>query len=327
MTTSPILIVEDEGIIARDIKNRLKGFGYAVCAPVSSAEEAIKKVEEMHPDLVLMDIRLKGKMDGIEAADEIRNRFNIPVVYLTAYADDNTLQRAKITEPFGYILKPFRGRELHTAIEIALYKHKMEQKLKQSFEKLRSIMEETIHALALTVERRDPYTAGHQQRVTQLSCAIAKQMRLSEDKIEGIHMAATIHDIGKISVPAEVLNRSGQLIKIELDMIKTHPRVAYDILKTIEFPWPVAQIVLQHHERMDGSGYPQGLSGDDILLEARILGVADVVEAMNSHRPYRPARGTDKALKEISKNKGVLYDPQVVNVCLKLFTKGGFKFE
>ncbi len=205
MATSHILVVEDEGIVAKDIKNRLKGFGYAVCALVSSAEEAIKKVEEMHPDLVLMNILLKGKMDGIEAAEQIRNRFNIPVVYLTAYTDDETLQRAKITEPFGYILKPFEDKELHTAIEIALYKHKMEQELKQSFEKLRSIMEETIHILALTVEKRDPYTAGHQQRVTRLSCAIAKEMRLSEDKIEGIHMAAVIHDIGKISVPAEIL--------------------------------------------------------------------------------------------------------------------------
>jgi len=140
MTTSHILIVEDEGIIARDTKNRLKGFGYAVCALVSSGEEAIKKVEEMHPDLVLMDIRLKGKMDGIEAAEQIQNRFNIPVVYITAYADDNTLQRAKITEPFGYILKPFEDKELYTAIEIALYKHKMESKLKKSEEWLATIL-------------------------------------------------------------------------------------------------------------------------------------------------------------------------------------------
>jgi len=322
-----ILIVEDEGIVARDMQNILKDLGYTVCAIAFSGEEAIKKTEEMYPDLVLMDILLKGEMDGIEAAEQIRNRFNIPIIYLTAYADESTLQRAKITEPFSYILKPFEERELHVAIEIALYKHKMEEELKRNFEKLQRAMEETIHALALTAERRDPYTASHQQRVTRLACAIAKEMRLSEDKIKGIQMAAVIHDIGKINIPAEILSKPGQLTKIELDMVKTHPQVGYDILKTIEFPWPIAQIVLQHHERMDGSGYPQGLSDDDILLEAKILGVADVVEAMSSHRPYRPAHGIDKALKEISQKKGVLYDPEVVDACLKVFTRRGFKFE
>lgn len=327
MTNAHVLVVEDEDIIAKDIQNRLKGLGYAVCALVSSGEEAIKEAEETHPDLVLMDIILKGEMDGIEAAEQIRDRFNIPVVYLTAYADDKTLQRAKITEPFGYILKPFEEKELYMAIEIALYKHKVEEELKQSFERLRSTMKGTIRALALTAEMRDPYTAGHQQRVTRLACAIAKEMGISKEQIDGIRMTGAIHDIGKIHVPAEILSKPGRLTEIELGMVKTHPQVGYDILKTTEFPWPVAQIVLQHHERMDGSGYPQGLLGDAILLEARILGVADVVEAMSSHRPYRPAQGIDKALEEISQKKGVLYDSKVVDACLKLFTEKGFKFE
>ncbi|MEA1963613.1 MAG: response regulator [Candidatus Aerophobetes bacterium] len=326
-TNAHILVVEDEDIIARDIQNRLRGLGYAVCGPVSSGEEAIKKVEEAHPDLVLMDIVLKGKMDGIEAAEQIRNGFNIPVVYLTAYADESILQRAKITEPFGYILKPFGEKELHTTVEIALYKYKVEEKLKQSSEKLQNTIKATVRSLALMGERRDPYTAGHQQRVTQLACAIAREMHLSEDKFKGIHTAAVIHDIGKGGIPAEILSKPSRLTKIELDMVKTHPQAGYEILKTIEFPGSVAQIVLQHHERMDGSGYPQGLSGNNILLEARILGVADVVEAMSSRRPYREALGIDKALEEISKNKGILYDPQVVDACLKLFTRRGFKFE
>jgi len=185
----------------------------------------------------------------------------------------------------------------------------------------------TIQALALTVEVRDAYTAGHQRQVTNLARAIATEMQLSKRHIDGIRMAGAIHDIGKIGVPIEILNKPLRLGDIEFALIKVHPVVGYNILKQIKFPWPVAKIVFQHHERMDGSGYPHGLSGEDILLEARILGVADVVEAMCSHRPYRPALGIDKALEEISKNKGILYDPQVVDTCLKLFTEKGFRFE
>jgi putative nucleotidyltransferase with HDIG domain len=179
----------------------------------------------------------------------------------------------------------------------------------------------------LTVERRDPYTAGHQHRVANLAAAIANEIGLSEEQIDGVRMASVIHDLGKIHVPAEILSRPGRLTENEFSIIKTHPQTGYDILKTEEFPWPVAQIVLQHHERMDGSGYPSSLSGEEILLEARILAVADVVEAMASHRPYRPALGIDKALEEISKNKGVLYDAKVADACLRLFTEKGFKFE
>ena len=176
------------------------------------------------------------------------------------------------------------------------------------------------------VSIRDPYTAGHQRRVTKLACAIAKEIGLTKEQIEGLRVAAIIHDIGKINIASEILSKPGRLTKLEFEMIKTHPQTGYEILKEIEFPWPVAQIVLQHHERMNGSGYPQGLSGKDILIEARILGVADVVEAMASYRPYRPALGIDKALEEILNNKGVLYDPDVVDACLKVFTEKGFKF-
>jgi GAF domain-containing protein len=203
-----------------------------------------------------------------------------------------------------------------------------EEELRQSYVKLRSALEGTIHALISAVEMRDPYTAGHQLRVTQLACAIAKEMGLPEEQIEGIHMAGLVHDIGKINVPAEILSKPGTLNDLEFGLIKTHSQVGHNILDgTIEFPWPIAQIVLQHHERMDGSGYPVGLSGDEIILEARILGVADVVEAMASHRPYRPARGIDQALVEISQNRGILYDPEVVDACLKLFNEKRFKFE
>ncbi|MEE9389956.1 MAG: HD domain-containing phosphohydrolase [Candidatus Aminicenantaceae bacterium] len=452
MNNIKVLVVENERIVADDIKFTLKRLGYVVSGIALSGEEAVKKAEEIHPDLVLMDIVLEGKMDGTEAASAISSRFNIPVVYLTAYADDKTLERAKITNPFGFILKPFEDRELYSAIEMALYHYKVgnmlkeseeryrsvvenahdaiyiisqdgfqyvnpafkkltgwkkeelgnkkfnflniihpgdkkiikeskktnnkrqealrrsefriitkdgaermveantvnigkngevkeigiirditerkqaEEERKQSFERLRKNLEETVHALASAVEMRDPYTAGHQQRVTHLACAIAREIGLSTDQVDGIHMAGVVHDIGKILIPSEILSKPGRLTEIDYSMIETHPNVGYDILKTIEFPYPVAQIVLQHHERMDGSGYPAGLSGEDILMEARILAVSDVVEAIAKRRPYRAALGLNKALKEISKNKGILYYVEAVEACLKLFEEKTFSF-
>ena len=206
-------------------------------------------------------------------------------------------------------------------------RRRAEEELRRSFEKLRRTLEETVHTLTSAVEMRDPYTAGHQRRVTQLACAIANEMDLPEEQIEGLRMAGLIHDLGKINVPAEILSKPGGLNSLQYDLIKMHSQVGHDVLKTVEFPWPLAQIVLQHHERMDGSGYPQGLSGEEIILEARILAVADVVEAMASRRPYRPPRGIKKALEEISQNRGVLYDPEVVDACLKLFIEKGFTFE
>ncbi|MCK4252006.1 PAS domain S-box protein [candidate division WOR-3 bacterium] len=203
----------------------------------------------------------------------------------------------------------------------------VEEKLKQSFEKLQNTIKSTISAIARIVEMRDPYTAGHQQRVTVLAIAIAREMNLPEEQIRGLHIAALIHDIGKIYVPAEILSRPSNLNESELALIKTHSKIGYDILKTIEFPWPIAKIVYQHHERLDGSGYPEGIKNGDILLEARILAVADMVEAMSSHRPYRPARGLKSTLEETKKNKGILYDPDVVDVCLELFNKKNFKFQ
>jgi PAS domain S-box-containing protein len=199
-----------------------------------------------------------------------------------------------------------------------------EGEAKRGYEQLQETLHSTVKALASTVEMKDQYTAGHQPRVTQLACAIAGEMGLSEDQIEGIRMAASIHDIGKIMVPAEILNKPGPLSEIQYEMIKMHPRAGYDILKGLKLPWPVAQIILQHHERLDGSGYPQGLSGEEIMVEARILTVANVVEAMNAHRPYRPAYDIKEALAEISKNRVTWYDPAVVDACLRLFTEKGF---
>ena len=206
--------------------------------------------------------------------------------------------------------------------------HKLvEEELHQNIEKLRTTFNEAILALASAIKIKDPYTAKQQRRVTQLAVAIAKEMALSEEQIEGTRVAANVYDIGMMNVPAEFLSDPEGLNELEYGIIKAHPQVGCEILKAVQFPWPVAEIVLQHHERLDGSGYPKGLSGEEIMLEARILAVADVVAAMASHQPYRSALGIDRALEEISQNRGTLYDPGVVGACLKLFKQKGFKFE
>ena len=207
------------------------------------------------------------------------------------------------------------SQEVAVSIENALAYESIQQKHGELLEAMDGI----IHAMSLVVETRDPYTAGHQKRVADIACAIGRAMDLPEWDIKGIRIAGLLHDVGKLAVPAEILTKPGKLNASEFSIIKSHSQVSYDILELIEFPWPVKQAVLQHHERLDGSGYPEGLSGDDIIIEARILGVADVVEAISSHRPYRPALGLEYAMREIIKQRGILYDPRVVDGCLKLF--------
>ena len=201
-----------------------------------------------------------------------------------------------------------------------------EEAIRNSAQKLIKGMEDTMQAMAMIVEMRDPYTAGHQRRVTQLACAIAEKMGFSSDRVTGLRLAGLIHDIGKVRVPAEILTNPNVLTEAEMTIIKMHPSLGYDLLKTLDLPWPVADIINQHHERLNGSGYPSGLVGKDILPEAKILAIADVVEAIASHRPYRPALGIDKALEEISKKKDILYDAEVADYCIKIF-KEGFKFK
>ena len=204
---------------------------------------------------------------------------------------------------------------------------KAEQALKESLGNMRKTLDGTVKALATTIEMRDPYTAGHQKRVAQLSCAIGRKMGFGEEFIDGLAVMGFLHDIGKIIVPAEILSKPGALNEFEFNIIKAHAQAGYNILRDIEFPWPVGVATIQHHERLNGSGYPHGISGKMIITEARILAVADVVEAMATHRPYRPALGFEKALDEIDRNKGELYDPEVVDVCRSLFLEDKFTFE
>ncbi|MHB9074099.1 MAG: HD domain-containing phosphohydrolase [Desulfobaccales bacterium] len=211
-------------------------------------------------------------------------------------------------------------------IAVGIRSLRLEQELVQGLIKFQIMMIQTVEAIAAMAEMRDPYTAGHQRNVTRLACDLARKINLTDERIEGIRVAGFLHDIGKIVVPVEILNKPGKLNDYEFNLIKTHSQAGHDILQKIDFPWPVAETVLQHHERLNGSGYPRGLTGSDILLEAKILAVADVMEAMAAHRPYRPGLGVDKALEEITRNQGTLYDPQVVEACVRLFTKGGFHF-
>jgi PAS domain S-box-containing protein/putative nucleotidyltransferase with HDIG domain len=201
-----------------------------------------------------------------------------------------------------------------------------EDKLQSSYRRLEDTLDGVIQAMALTVETRDRRTGGHQRRVTELAHAIATEIGLSKERSRGVRIAGLLHDVGKITIPTEILSKPGRLSDMEFAIIKTHSKAGYDILKSIDFPWPVADIVVQHHERMDGSGYPSGLKGEQTALEARILAVADVVEAMVSHRPHRPALGTDQAMQEITDNRGRLYDANVVDACLTLFNRGSFRF-
>jgi len=220
------------------------------------------------------------------------------------------------------------GRELILSVARDITERKQsEAQVREALDNLNQTLQGTVAALANTVEIKDPYTAGHQRRVAQLSCAMARELGWPADRIEGIQVLCFLHDIGKIAVPAEILNRPGKISPTEFNLVQVHPQAGYDILKDIAFPWPVAQGVLQHHERLDGSGYPSGLTAEEITPEAKILAVTDVVEAMASHRPYRPALGIEKALEEITQNRGKLYDPDAVDVCVRVFTEKGFQFD
>ncbi len=438
-----ILLVEDDKTTILLLHKFIHDLGYNISNTVPTGEEAVREIITFSPDLVLMDIILDGEIDGIEAARQINEIHNIPVIYLTSSSDSNTLKRALTTNPSGYIVKPVDKKELKSAIELAILRHEMEDKLKESelrfFTILNSIGDAVfvmdtadlityvnpvaekiteltidkligkrftevlnirynglnagiyngqeavdgihfnyfitasgkqvpvdfsvshisdingeragsviilrddterikselkikesyiqikkaiggiIQAMAQTLETRDPYTAGHQRRVADIARSIALEMNLSEKQVEGIFMAGIIHDLGKICIPTEILSKPGKLSSIEFDLIKTHPQIGYDILKTIDFPWPLAEMVYQHHEWYNGGGYPRGLEGDAILLGARIICVADVVEAMASDRPYRPSRGIDSALAEITNQKGKHFDKDIVDICLSLF--------
>jgi len=204
---------------------------------------------------------------------------------------------------------------------------KIKEELNQSYKKLNEIMVDMVSIVTKVAEMRDPYLRGHQKRVSKLATAIAQEMKLARDKIEGIKFAALVHDAGRFNWPTKIVNNEGQLTEEEHELIKNHSKISYYILKTVNFPWDIAEIAYQHHEKLDGSGYPKGLKDGEILMEAKIIAVADVVEAMSSKRSYRPAYSIKEILEEILKNKGILYESQVVDACLRLFQEKHFQFK
>jgi PAS domain S-box-containing protein/putative nucleotidyltransferase with HDIG domain len=217
--------------------------------------------------------------------------------------------------------------QVRTSLVDITARRRAEEALKESLDRTTEIQYATIEALATITAVRDPYTAGHQRRVTQLACVVARELGLPADRVAGLRVMGLLHDLGKITIPTEILSKPGKLSDAEFGLIKSHAQAGYEIVKEIRFPWPVAEAILQHHERLDGSGYPSGLTAGEITPEAKILAVADVVEAMASHRPYRPALGIDQALEEITRNRGKLYDPEAVDVCVRLLTEKDFRFD
>ncbi|MDZ7698916.1 MAG: response regulator [Deltaproteobacteria bacterium] len=332
-----ILVVDDEEPVGRLLARILKKV-HRECCLALSAEEARRILKEEIFDLILCDIRLPGE-SGISLVEHVISHHpDTAVIMVTAEDDPETVEKALEIGAYGYIVKPFQRSEVIINVASALrrqrlevesrnYREDLERMVADRTAKLEQTLDGIIQVVAHTVESRDPYTAGHQVRVAGLACAIAEEMECPQDQVKGIRMAGSIHDLGKITVPSEILSKPIRLSDIEFALIKTHPQVGYDILKDIDFPWPVAEITYQHHERLDGSGYPRGLKGEEIIPEARIMSVADVVEAMASHRPYRPAVGLEKALEEIETNAGSLYDPEAVKACLTLFRQKGFSFD
>jgi putative nucleotidyltransferase with HDIG domain len=318
-----ILVVDDEKSILKLAQRLVLQEGYH-CLVASNGLEAITVMEETVVDVVITDIAMP-KMGGIELTKQIKENYSADVIMMTGYFKDLSYENAVTQGATDFIQKPFSTKEFQIRLKRVIKERKTNQELKDSLKRMNDIVDGVINSLSSTVDARDPYTAGHQKRVAQLAVAIANTMELSQTRISSIRMAGILHDLGKIAIPAEILSKPSTLSDIEFSLIKTHPQVGYDILKNINFPTPVAQIVYQHHERMNGSGYPMGLSGNDILPEARILTVADVVEAMSSHRPYRPGLGMDKALAEIQENKGSFYDSNAVDACLETMAEN-FKF-
>lgn len=279
--------------------------------------EFVAALQAGQPDLALVDFHLPD-IDAYEALEIVeRMRPGTPVLVVTGGLSDEKAAELLRAGAQDYVLKDRLAR-LGPAVMAAIDRASARARRTEDAERLKGALMATIGAITRTVEKRDPYTAGHQERVARLSVAIAREMGLDAERIEGLRMGAQIHDIGKIYVPSEILNRPARLSAAEFALVKAHPEIGHDIVKGVDFPWPVARMVLEHHERCDGSGYPFGLKGEEILLEARIIAVADVVESMTAHRPYRPALSLDVALGEITTKHPAGFDLVVVAACVRV---------
>lgn len=331
-----ILVVDDEKSIRVTISEFLKRDGYEVLT-AENAEAALAMLDARGFDLVLTDI-VMPRFSGVALLKEIHDRqSNVQVIMMTGEPTVETAVEAVRSGARDYLAKPIARGELlkavHQAVgykmllddkqrlerENAAQKLDLERLVEERTRKMRQAMLNTAYAAAAMLDLRDPYTAGHQRRVGTLAGDIGREMGLSADMVEGLNVIGCIHDVGKIMVPTDILNKPGHISPLEYELIKEHARKGFEVLRDYEMPWPVAEIVYQHHERLNGSGYPRGLRGDEIWIETYIISVADVLEAMMTHRPYRPSLGLAAALDEIISNRGVLYHPDVVDVAVSLF--------
>jgi putative nucleotidyltransferase with HDIG domain len=328
-----ILIAEDQpadaDLCEREVRKSLSSCEFW---RVDTRQDFITALQEFKPDLILSDYKMPG-FDGMDAL-KITQQYSpqTPFIIVTGSINEDVAVECIKAGAWDYVIKDHIKR-LGPAILGAMEEKKLrvakllaEEQREAAYRAVDKALQDSIRTIAKIIEVRDPYTAGHETKVAELSAAIALELKLPDDEVRYLRIAGLIHDIGKIYIPSDILSKPGKLGDIEWQLIKTHAQGSYDILKTIEFPWPIAEIAGQHHERMDGSGYPNGLRGEQISLDARILAVADVVEAMSSHRPYRPALGIEKALEEISRNREILYDSRVVDACLMLFKENRFSF-
>ena len=345
--TSPqktILLVEDDPLVRKSMAVYLENCGYHILQAVNGSE-GLDIFSQKHPDLIILDLQMPG-MSGLELLAAIKDDLSVTATivvsgtgsmsdiiatlklgawdYLTKPIEDLAILEHAVTQALekSGLLQENRRYQLHLEEEVS----ERTEELQRQGRELKTTLISIVNVVASMVEKRDPYTAGHERRVAALALAIAGEMGLDEERTEGLRLAATIHDLGKVAIPSEILAKPGKLTSIEYQLVQGHAQTGYDILTegTAEFPWPIKTIVHQHHERMDGSGYPLGISGADLLLESRILAVADVVEAMASHRPYRPALGIEVALEEITAHQGSRYDGEVVTACLSLFASKRF---
>jgi len=322
LRTLTVLYVEDEDEV-RDALSRYLGRRCGTLHVAANGQEGLERFRQNHYDVVVTDVKMPI-MDGLDMAKSIKSiHEEVPVIIVTAYNEVDYFLRAIEVGVDRYVKKPIDPEELVKAIykstRIRFAQREQERKRQTALE----TVEEALMALGHAIEKRNPYTKGHESRVTVLAVAIAEAMGLPQETIAGIRLGTSIHDIGALEVATDILCAPRKLTPEEFEAVKTHSQAGYDILKDISFPWPIARTILQHHERVDGSGYPMGIKGEDILLEARILAVADVVEAMCSDRPHRPAPGIAAAIAEIQANRGSLYDPQVVDCCVDVLAKCG----
>jgi response regulator RpfG family c-di-GMP phosphodiesterase len=316
----------DDALLIREMMKEEKDgrFAYSHAGTLGTGLQSLRSQKA---DIVLLDLGLPD-CTGLDTLTCFKAEFpNLPAVVMTGLSDEETAGTALGMGAQDYLVKGSMNADmLSRVLRYSIERARADEDLLNSKLLLQRMLDNTVKAMGRLVELRDPYTSGHQQRAAALAAAIAAELKLEQPRIGIIKMAATIHDIGKMYVPSDILSKPGKLSKMELDLIRTHAQSGFDVLSDTDFPEPAARMVLEHHERLDGSGYPGGLQGNEMLLESRILAVADVVEAMASHRPYRAALGIAAAMDELSSNRGRLYDPDAVDACLRLFNENGFSF-